>query len=124
MRSSCSRRILAVTLAVMMLFGCCSFSAFAAGEPASSGRTIADLKELLNTISYNEYLEKHKDTPRATKTVSVNVAEYDKDATTAAVEVVKDYEGRSGSSVFFPDSGAISWKVNVPETAMYGVEVD
>ena len=87
MRSSCSRRILAVTLAVMMLFGCCSFSAFAAEEPASSGRTIADLKELLNTISYNEYLEKHKDTPRATKTVSVNVAEYDKDATTAAVEV-------------------------------------
>ncbi len=124
MRSSCSRRILAVTLAVMMLFGCCSFSAFAAEGPASSGRTIADLKELLNTISYNEYLEKHKDTPRATKTVSVNVAEYDKDATTAAVEVVKDYEGRSGSSVFFPDSGAISWKVNVPETAMYGVEVD
>lgn len=136
MRKIISGRILPLLLAALMIFGSVSVPVFADGDlltvaPSQTSastnlkdtQSLAEMKELLNAEKYAAYMEKHKDAPRATATVTINAANYFADQTTAAVEVLNDYEGEPGSSLFFPDSGTVAWKIDVPETGLYGVSV-
>ncbi|MBE6640444.1 MAG: extracellular solute-binding protein [Ruminococcaceae bacterium] len=124
MRKSRFCKALSLLLAVLTAMGCLVLPAAAAEDSvASTGTSLAELKELLNAISYEEYLKKNADVPVATKSVTVNAADYLASETNAKVEVVNDYEGADGKALFFPDTGTVSWKVNVPETAKYGVSV-
>lgn len=124
MRKSRFCKALSLLLAVLTAMGCLVLPAAAAEDSVvSTGTSLAELKELLNAISYEEYLKKNADVPVATKSVTVNAADYLASETNAKVEVVNDYEGADGKALFFPDTGTVSWKVNVPETAKYGVSV-
>ncbi|MBQ7010373.1 MAG: extracellular solute-binding protein [Clostridia bacterium] len=124
MRKSRFCKALSLLLAVLMAMGCFVLPVAAADEPVvGTGTTLAELKELLNAISYDEYLKKNENVPIATKTVTVNAADYLASETNAKVEVVSNYEGSTGKVLFFPDTGTVSWKVKVPETAKYGVAV-
>ena len=136
MRKIISGRILPLLLAALMIFGSVSVPVFADGDlltvaPSQTSastnlkdtQSLAEMKELLNAEKYAAYMEKHKDAPRATAAVTINAANYFADQTTAAVEVLNDYEGEPGSSLFFPDSGTVAWKIDVPETGLYGVSV-
>ncbi|MBR0327004.1 MAG: hypothetical protein IIX09_04305, partial [Clostridia bacterium] len=125
MRKSRFCRALSLLLAVLMAMGCFVLPAAAAeeGSVVGTGTTLAELRELLNAISYEEYLEKNTNVPVATKSVTVNAADYLASETDATVEVVSKYEGSTGKSLFIPDTGTVSWKVNVPETGKYGVSV-
>ena len=125
MRKSRFCRALSLLLAVLMAMGCFVLPAAAAeeGSVVGTGTTLAELRELLNAISYEEYLEKNANVPVATKSVTVNAADYLASETDATVEVVTNYEGSTGKSLFIPDTGTVSWKVKVPETGKYGVSV-
>ena len=123
MRKSRFCRALSLLLAVLMAMGCFVLPAAAAeeGSVVGTGTTLAELRELLNAISYEEYLQKNADVPVATKSVTVNAADYLASETNAKVEVVNNYEGSTVKSLFLPDTGTVSWKVKIPETGKYGV---
>jgi ABC-type glycerol-3-phosphate transport system substrate-binding protein len=135
-------RFTALFLAALMLVGSMSFAVSAddvsltltqsanTSETAeqelrkSSTRTLAELREILNTIGYDEYSEKHANAPYATTEVLIEGAKYLADKTTAKVEVYTDYEGDVGESLYLPDSGTVTWEFEVPESGKYTISVD
>lgn len=80
-------------------------------------------KTYSNTLSYVKYDQRHEDVPAAPEEFTIDAVNYDAAATTADVEVYTDYEGMDGESLYTPNSGSVSWTVNIPETARYAIEV-
>ncbi|MBQ2378217.1 MAG: extracellular solute-binding protein [Clostridia bacterium] len=121
MKRTRSLRFLALFLAMLTVISTiCTGVAFAEDDGSVSDTTISDVKELLNAISYGEYIKRNKDVARATESILVNGLDYDSENTTAKVEE-REYEGVN--SVYVPNTGTIAWKVNVPATAKYSVKI-
>ena len=99
-------------------------------ETGSGGVSIAQISETLNAISYLEYSNEHKNAQRATATLTINAVDYDPDETDAAVEV-RDASGddprgladQSVGALMMPDSGKVTWNINVPETGKYAIKI-
>ncbi len=71
---------------------------------------------------YLEYLERHKNVEKAKESLFIDAANYDKANTTAAVEVLENFEGEA-SALYMPSTGVTSWKVNVPSDAFYAMRI-
>ena len=117
------RKLTALLLAILMVSGSMVLGVSAADSKGTSvtDQTIDEVKELLNAISYEEYLEKNADVPRASKDIVIDATNYDKDNTDA--EVSKGtWDGENG--LLLPNSGTASWKVNIPSTAKYSISIE
>ena len=125
-------KITSFILSVLMLAG--TFTAvlpvYAAdggtsGSTAGNGTTLQQISDALNAKSYLSYMTEHADAKRATKSVTVEAVDYVKDAeaTTAKVEVVSNFEGVQGDSLRMPDTGKVTWSVDIPETGLYAVKI-
>ncbi len=125
------QKLMALFLAILTLAGTFIMPVSAAdaesetgkNEGSTGGKDLAEISAALNAISYLEYCEEHKDAVRATKEVTIDASVYNKEGTDAAVEVYSDYEGDKGNSLYIPDSGKVTWDVEIPETGKYAVEV-
>ena len=118
------QRLCALFLAVLFIIpGGIMVAAAEDNSPSQSvtDKTIADVKEQLNAISYEEYKQKYSDVKRATGEITINGTEYDKDNTTADVSV-GTYDG--AEALYTPGDGTVTWKVSVPETAKYSIIVE
>lgn len=134
MRRNHHNRLIAFLLSLFMLLGCVvplsaaeETSAEADAGNSLATTTLKEISETLNAISYAEYRTKHAGVQRGTKTVDVNLASYDKDTTTATVEmrsnVTDDYGTTQSKVIYIGDSGKVTWPVDIPETGMYAVEL-
>ena len=125
------QRIVALFLAVCTFLGCFMLTVSASDKDTAATGTnsvtssaIANAKELLNTISYAEYLALYKDEtayPKATESIVVQGVDYYAEKTDAKVSV-ETYNGITALST--PDSGDVTWKVNVPKTAKYAIKLN
>ena len=84
-------------------------------------KTIDDVREQLSAISYDEYSSKYANVGRAEREIVINGVDYDKENTTAAV-YADTYDGVE--ALYTPDTGTVSWKVSIPETAKYSMIVE
>ena len=122
-------RLISLILTVLMIAGTftvvlpVSAAEGTGGTSGGSSTTIQQISDALNAKSYLEYTNEHKNAVRATKTVTVSAADYDKEKTDAAVEVKTNYAGESGSSLLTPDAGKVTWHVNIPETGKYAIRI-
>ena len=91
MNKTRAKRMLAFSLAAVMLLGVLPFASYAAGETdtASFKRSLEEVKELLGTDSYNEYQAKYAEEPAAKSAGEVDGTAYDSETTTAAVKTEK-----------------------------------
>ena len=134
MRRNHTSRLIAFFLSVLMLFG--TFVPLSAlEEDIHSGQTDAsigtttlqEISDALNTISYTEYSEKYAEASRATKEVVVDVTKYDAETTTAEVKVISnmadDFGNTQAKALYMGDTGTVTWKVNVPQTGKYAMEI-
>ncbi len=120
------KRLIAGLLCFAMLFGGTTVIASASGiGSASEGAgsvtdsSLADLKELLNAITYAEYEIKNQNVPKADGVIDVDISKF-------AVEngdgfEMKTVEGEQ--ALFTPQDGAVSWTVNVDKTAKYAIKI-
>ena len=139
MRKTKFQRLLAALLCLMFVMGCFSLPTFAA-ESSSSNTTdtttqssanksnIEEIRELLNAITYEEYMALYKDVKGTDIKNPIVVDAIDDivaDKTTANYQIAnfgagdEKYEG-----VFSPATGSITWKVNVPKTAKYAIAIE
>ncbi len=121
-------RSLSLLLALVTLLSCLSTGvAFAAEADGSvSDTTISDVKELLNAISYDEYCKRYAGVGRATESITIAGGDYDAESTNAEVKVTSEYVDANGNAVeaiYIPQTGTVSWKVNVPSTAKYSIRI-
>lgn len=114
------QRFCALFLALLFVIPGGMIIASAENDPSQSttDKTIADVREQLNAISYEEYRQKYSEVKRATSEIVIKGTDYDKDATTAAVSV-GTYDGEE--ALYTPNDGIVTWKVTVPETAKYSI---
>ena len=127
MIKSKGHRLLSFILAVLMLTSYFSVSAFMAADDESSedgsSSTLQSLIEVMQSSSYDEYRESHKDVPKGTDTIVIDAADYDVEETTAEVEVLSEYNGKQGKLLNVPDAGRVTFKINVPKTGMYAMKL-
>ncbi len=114
-------RLTALLLAVLCFFGT-GISIVGAEVGSLADTTIEDVKALLNSISYDTYLRKYESTPNATAPIVINGVDYFAEKTTAEGVKAETYD--EVEALFTPDSGLVSWKVNIPSTAMYSINIE
>ena len=54
--------------------------------------------------------------------IVIDATQYDAANTTAAVEILTDFEG-ADTALYMPSSGITSWKINVPEDGSYAIRI-
>jgi len=128
-------RLTALVLCLAMLMGGMTVFASAASSGGSGSGSVTDtdfaeIQELLNAISYDDYTDKYDAVPAGKEAISVDitdfVADYDgKDEASlgdGARAEVTDAHGFEG--VFTPQDGSVTWTVEVPETAKYTIKIE
>lgn len=128
------QRIVALLLAVTFLLcgGSVAIGAEDLGTSSEDGSTssstttvtTADLKELLNAMTYDEYYATYFSTIKryTGKDIVINGVDYNSEQTTAAVEVV-EYDGAEG--LYTPGDGIVSWTVDgVTGKARYCIRIE
>lgn len=139
MQKSTFKKLLAGFLASLMLIG--AFAALPAyatdgsgtistgstGSSENTGSTKTEI-EFHNNLAggdagnpYKQYLERHP-ADAADESIIIDATEYDRENTTAAVEVLEKYEGED-KVLYMPSSGITSWKIDVPKDAYYAIRI-
>ncbi len=110
-------------LSLIFVLGCfvTGVSAAETSEMSATSQAIANAKELLNLISYEEYIKKHSEEKTAVSAIVINGSAYDKTATTAPVGVTT-IDGKE--AVVVGASDKLVYKVTVPETAKYSITIN
>ncbi len=135
MKKTNFQRLTALLLSLIFAFSCFSVTALAADGAAdgadgeASGATgvpdsiydTDDMLELLDAISYNEYLVENAGIKAASKTVVIDAVENILPEECDCAYKVGTYEGIE--AVETPGTGSVSWRVNVPETGKYTIRL-
>ena len=125
-KKSC-RRIISAFLAAVTAAGILSLPGFAADKSVAEEeqeRVSQSILDVITAISYDKYDDLHKDAPSATKAVTVNAADAvieDAEKTTSEVSV-EEHLGRR--SLHTSETGKVTFRIDVPETARYVLKVD
>ena len=120
------QRFCALFLAVLFLVSGGVIVAAAEEETGSGGssvtdETIADVREQLNAISYEEYREKYSNIGSATTEIVIEGTDYNAEATDAEVSV-GTYDGVE--ALYTPGDGTTSWNVSISETGKYSLIIE
>ena len=101
MRKSTSKRLLSLVLSILTFASTLPAAVHAAEEVESETQktTLQEISESLISYSYADYREEHAGAPKGSGTVSIKATDYNKSATNAVVEVVSNYNGKSGDSL-------------------------
>ena len=120
-------KALALLLSAAMLIpmGIAGVYAEEGGTPAetSSDISIEQIKELLGSVTYQEYLRRYSSAAAARGSVTLKGADYDASATNAKVTVLNGFEGVSGA-LLTPEEGSVTWKFSVHSAGLYNIKVD
>lgn len=117
-------RLAALLLCITMVAAPMTVLASAADSSTSgsSSSSLADIKELLNAITYEEYQSKYADVKRATETVTIDAWKEGTYTTEGDGFKVVERDGITG--LYTPGTGNVSWNVDVPEDALYAVKIE
>ncbi|MBQ7378437.1 MAG: extracellular solute-binding protein [Clostridia bacterium] len=89
--------------------------------------TLAEIKELLNAISYGEYSAKYSGEgyKKATQTITIDATNgYITESGEQDIRLAdKDKDGVA-EGLFTSSEGEVSWLVNVPESAKYAIKIE
>lgn len=131
MRNTTSKKLICFVLAFLMLLSVLPAFVYADDETdaalaaeVSEDSGLKAISEALNSRPYADYKKDHADAVRAKKTIEISATDYLADETTATIEIVDGYVGRSGESLKIEDDGKVTWKVDIPETGLYAIKVD
>ncbi len=128
MKNKTLQRILALVLAfTFLLGGALSTSAATADDAGSTtDKTLAEIREQLNAITYEAYMEKYLDVPRATGAIVIPGVDYTKVEGVSADQVhkVEDEDGNV-VALYTPNAGTITWNVpGITAPAKYSVVIE
>ena len=115
-------KLTALLLAILCIFSSGITMVSAEEGNSVTDTTLEDVKALLNSISYDTYLQKYISVPIAKDTIEVKGVDYYADGTNAEGVAVNTYDGVE--ALYTPDDGTVAWKVNIPETALYSIVIE
>ncbi len=124
------QRLTALILCLTFVVSCFCVTTMAAGTTDAAGGSYdesgmdsiydsTEVLELLNIISYSEYVAEHIGVGAAKDPIVVNAIDALYAEGSDAKYTVDEYDGVL--AVLTPASGSVAWKVTVPETAKYTI---
>ncbi|MBR5767832.1 MAG: extracellular solute-binding protein [Clostridia bacterium] len=132
MQSKFAKRLLSFLLAAVMAAGVLtSLHVFAdddAGEPEPEAGKATEVIFHSNLAggdagsSYSDYSERYGSAQKASESIVIDATDYDPANTTAEVRVLENIDGVS-KALYMPSTGITSWKVSVPENALYAIRI-
>ena len=125
MNKTKTHKLISLLLAAVTVAGVAAVPSFAAESDGATTsvvqKTIAEVSELLNTITYAEYESKYADIQKATQEVVIDALKYNEEETNAKVSTFSE-GGQSGLAI--GDSGRVTWDIEIPQTARYAIEIE
>ena len=133
------QRITALLLTLVLLVGGSFTTVAAADNGAGDDVTIESLKDLLAATSYTEYCDEYYQKDDEGKVVLdangspvwtvapgesdivIDCLVYDEENTNADVKI-EEFGGQQG--LYLPETGSVSWKVNVPADGRYTIVIE
>lgn len=137
-------KLLALFLALTFLFGGGTVAIAAADDSQESGQeetkdALAEIKELLNAISYGDYSAKYSSVPKTTHTITIDAIEgykngedgqgygyivSEKDKAAGNIRPADLNKDGVGVGLYTSSEGEVSWIVDIPETAKYAIKIE
>jgi len=125
MNKTKTHKLISLLLAAVTISGAAAVPAFAAESDGATTsvvqKTIAEVSEMLNTITYAEYESKYADIPKATQEIVIDALDYNEEETNAKVST---YSADGQNALSIGDSGRVTWDIDVPQTARYSIEIE
>jgi len=123
MKHKTLQRFLALVLAVTFIMGGVLTTSAATGDSMGSttDKTLAEIREQLNAISYKEYVAKYEEIARAENAIVIPGTAYDAENSDKAAHVVT--VGGS-EALYTPNIGSVSWKVAGVSHAKYSIVIE
>ena len=143
------QRVVSLALALLCVFSSASILASAedvlliapapsSGQKSSSvtDATIDDVKEILNSVSYDEYFKKYSRIADTEDSIDGRVWTVDRATEAIVIDAVKDVNAENSDAayavgtfggveaLYTPADGTVSWNVAIPETARYSVVIE
>jgi len=128
-----TKKKLCIFLALLMIFGAvlpvCTMSVSAADADAEAQSRIDEVREVLNAVSYTEYLkansdlyfEEHGRMPMGSGEISMKPGDYLPDQSTA--QGVQTSEQLGQTALFVPAEGTVSFKFTVANEGLYNLAI-
>ena len=146
MNKSIFTRLLCGFLTVLMFVGCMSTAIFAAEVPSAEETTeenaeetktsLEEIREILDTLSYNDYIASLKDAKKATEAFEINFAQayvdskkLDESQEDGKIVIRTEEEthtefGKAVESIYLPEKGTANFKIDVPADGLYALAFD
>ena len=92
--------------------------------------SLEDMKDLMVSITYEQYLSEHENVPAAKNEIMIDVTDYNKELSRGEITVnssdtvVRDGKEEKAGTVTTTDEGRLVYDVDIPEEAMYNVTVE
>ena len=92
-------------------------------DSSSIGFDTEEMLELLNAVSYREYMQEYAGVKKAEGTIVIDAIK-DVDVDKTDIDVTSNVETLDGvTALVTPGTGEVSWTVTVPKTAKYTVKI-
>ena len=143
------QRVISLALALLCVFSSASMLTSAedvlliAPAPSSTQKTssvtdatIDDVKEILNSMSYDEYFKKYSHVSNEAGNVNGRKWTVDRATEAIVIDAVKDVNAENSNAayavgtfggeeaLYTPADGTVAWNVAIPETARYSVVIE
>lgn len=119
MSKSICKRLVSIVLMLLIVLSCVPMVFAANSGSAGDSGTIS----ARNLASYTVYKSKYPYVKGVTP-IEINPTQYDETGTTADVEILTEYAGKTGALLKAGDSGSVTWTFNVQETGFYALYID
>ncbi|MBQ7225341.1 MAG: extracellular solute-binding protein [Clostridia bacterium] len=124
-----AKRMLALLLAIVMLLPVATVvsAADSAENTDVSAPSISDVSDILNMLTYSEYRAKYAGYGKGSGDIEVAIKNnvYVVGDTESKIVPTPNYgeEGNKAEGIYVPETGTISWEVEVPKDGNYTVEI-
>ncbi len=93
-------------------------------ENSETLNSLEAMAEIMTSTTYAEYLAQLKDTSKGKDNLVINAVDYDKEKSTAQVEVLTNHDGDTGESLLTPDEGRLIWNFSIETPGLYTISMD
>ncbi|MBR4932831.1 MAG: hypothetical protein IKZ03_00100, partial [Clostridia bacterium] len=131
MSNTMSRKLLSLILAVLM--ACSAFMMPVYADEAAAGDTdaaqnstsssLTDIKELMSTLTYEEYISSYKNAAKPEGVFPVDLTDYNVEESTEDVKVLENYKGKD-YAIETAEGGKVTFNINVDKAGLYCLRLD
>lgn len=117
------KRVIALGICITMLFSVFAINVSATNNTDTTIDESKDEYVYSEAISYEEFLEKHKDANQPLTSIVVDLNNY-KASENCEVKILENYEGMDGMALYTDEEGSVTFEVNVNEEGLYAIKTD